>query len=66
MSSAVFKFRTNTIPILEIYKGHNFNKTVGGVADDALYLYKILQNIFNSYKAKEWIQLPYLKSQNGI
>ena len=35
-------------------------------ADDALYLYKILQNILNTYKVIEWKQLPYLKLQRGI
>ena len=35
-------------------------------ADDALYLYKILQNIFNTYKVIEWIQLPYVKLQRGV
>ena len=30
-------------------------------ADDALFLYKILQIIFNAYKYIVWIQLPYLQ-----
>ena len=34
-------------------------------SNDALYLYKILQNIFNTYEVKEWIQLPYFKFSKG-
>ena len=33
-------------------------------ADDDLYLYKILQNILNTYKVIKWIQLS--KLQRGI
>ena len=31
-----------------------------------MYLYKILQNIFSTYKGIKWIQLSYLILQMGI
>ena len=62
-------FRINTMSILNITKEYNSNNNIGGVnaylflciADDALYLYKILPNTFNTYKVIKWIQLPYFK-----
>ena len=69
MSSAVFKFRSNTISILKIIKGHKSNQCVGGINVSVFsVLYTCICTKFYkiSYKGIKWIQLSYLKLQKGI